>query len=75
MKTAIKHLVDIPESLKTEFVLDQYVFVKKAIKNVSEEALIGLVLTGVMILVFPRQPARHDRRGAFRFRSRWWSAS
>ena len=52
MKTAIKHLVDIPESLKTEVVFDQSVFVKLAIKNVSKEALIGLVLTGVMILVF-----------------------
>jgi multidrug efflux pump subunit AcrB len=56
MKAAIKHLVDIPESLKTEVVFDQSVFVKLAITNVSKEALIGLVLTGVMILVFLGSP-------------------
>src|SRR5664280_2557872 len=56
MKAAIKHLVDIPESLKTAVVFDQSVFVKLAIKKVSKEALIGLVLTGVMILVFLGSP-------------------
>ncbi len=56
MKAAIKHLVDIPDSLKTAVVFDQSVFVKMAIKNVSKEALIGLVLTGVMILVFLGSP-------------------
>jgi multidrug efflux pump subunit AcrB len=56
MKAAIKHLVDIPESLKTEVVFDQSVFVRLAIENVSKEALIGLVLTGVMILVFLGSP-------------------
>ena len=56
MKAAIKHLVDIPESLKTAVVFDQSVFVKLAIKNVSKEAAIGLVLTGVMILVFLGSP-------------------
>ena len=56
MKAAIKHLVDIPESLKTEVVFDQSLFVKLAIKNVSKEASIGLVLTGVMILVFLGSP-------------------
>jgi multidrug efflux pump subunit AcrB len=56
MKAAIKHLVDIPEALKTDVVFDQSVFVKLAIKNVSKEASIGLVLTGVMILVFLGSP-------------------
>jgi multidrug efflux pump subunit AcrB len=56
MKAAIKHLVDIPESLKTAVVFDQSVFVKLAIENVSKEALIGLVLTGMMILVFLGSP-------------------
>ena len=56
MKAAIRHLVDIPESLKTAVVFDQSLFVKLAIKNVSKEALIGLVLTGVMILVFLGSP-------------------
>ncbi len=56
MKSAIKHLVDIPESLKTAVVFDQSVFVKLAISNVTREAAIGLVLTGVMILIFLGSP-------------------
>jgi len=56
IKTAIKRLVDIPESLHTAVVFDQSVFVKLAISNVSREAGIGLVLTGVMILVFLGSP-------------------
>ena len=64
MKAAIKHLVDIPQSLKTAVVFDQSVFVKLAIGNVTREAAIGLVLTGVMILIFLGQSARHDCRAA-----------
>src|ERR1700751_4395448 len=56
IKAAIKKLVDIPESLKTAVVFDQSVFVKLAISNVVREASIGLVLTGVMILVFLGSP-------------------
>src|SRR5271166_1668150 len=56
MKDAIKHLVDIPASLKTAVVFDQSVFVKMAIWNVSKEAGIGLVLTGLMILIFLGSP-------------------
>ena len=56
MKEAIKHLVDIPASLKTAVVFDQSVFVKMAIMNVSKEAGIGLVLIGLMILVFLGSP-------------------
>ncbi len=56
IKAAIKKLVDIPESLKTAVVFDQSVFVKLAISNVVREATIGLVLTGVMILVFLGSP-------------------
>jgi len=56
MKQAIKHLVDIPQSLKTAVVFDQSIFVKLAIGNVSREALIGLVLTGIMILIFLGSP-------------------
>ena len=56
MKNAIKHLVDIPPSLKTAVVFDQSVFVKLAIKNLVKEASIGLVLTGIMILVFLGSP-------------------
>jgi multidrug efflux pump subunit AcrB len=56
IKEAIQHLVDIPESLKTAVVFDQSVFVKLAISNVSREAAIGLVLTGIMILIFLGSP-------------------
>src|SRR5579871_107448 len=56
IKEAIKKLVDIPESLKTAVVFDQSVFVKLAISNVTREALIGLVLTGLMILIFLGSP-------------------
>ncbi len=52
IKNAIKHLVDIPAQLKTAVVFDQSVFVKLAIANVGKEALIGLVLAGIMVLVF-----------------------
>ncbi len=56
IKDAIKKLVDIPESLKTAVVFDQSVFVKLAISNVTREATIGLVLTGIMILIFLGSP-------------------
>ena len=56
MKDAIKHLVDIPSQLKTSVVFDQSVFVKLAIKNLVKEATIGLVLTGLMILIFLGSP-------------------
>ena len=56
MKSAIKTLVDIPSQLKTAVVFDQSIFVKSAIKNLIKEATIGLVLTGIMILVFLGSP-------------------
>jgi len=46
------HLLDVPKSLITNVVFDQSVFVKTAIANLIHEGLIGLVLTGIMILVF-----------------------
>lgn len=52
MRAAVKDLVDIPSSLKTAVVFDQSVFVKGAIRNLLKEAGIGLLLTGIMILVF-----------------------
>src|SRR6202021_2580787 len=60
MKAAVKRLVDVPESLKTAVVFDQSIFVKLAIRNLVKEASIGLVLTGLMILVFLGSP-----RGTF----------
>jgi HAE1 family hydrophobic/amphiphilic exporter-1 len=52
IKEAIKHLVDVPKQLVTQVVFDQSIFVKTAIKNLLHEGGIGLVLTGLMILVF-----------------------
>ena len=52
MRAAIKKLVDIPESLRTAVVFDQSAFVKGAIRNLLKEAGIGLLLTGIMILIF-----------------------
>ena len=52
IKTALKHLVDIPNQLKTRVVFDQSIFVRSAISNLLREGGIGLVLTGLMILVF-----------------------
>src|SRR5215831_4442413 len=49
---ALKHLVDIPKQLVTRVVFDQSIFVKTAIGNLVNEGAIGLVLTGLMILLF-----------------------
>jgi multidrug efflux pump subunit AcrB len=45
-------LLDVPKELIPQVVFDQSVFVKSAIENLIHEGTIGLVLTGVMILVF-----------------------
>src|SRR5437660_1450336 len=52
IKDALQHLVDIPKQLITRVVFDQSIFVKKAIENLLHEGGIGLVLTGLMILLF-----------------------
>ncbi|MGD1088520.1 MAG: efflux RND transporter permease subunit [Verrucomicrobiota bacterium] len=52
IKEAVAHLFDMPRQLVTKVVFDQSVFVRNAIENLIHEGLIGLVLTGVMILVF-----------------------
>ena len=49
---ALKHLVDVPKQLKTRVVFDQSIFVRTAIDNLVREGGIGLVLTGLMILLF-----------------------
>ena len=56
IKQATKHLVDVPDALKTAVVFDQSVFVKTAVKNLLKEGGIGLVLTGLMILLFLGSP-------------------
>ena len=52
VRNAVAHLVDIPSTLKTSVVFDQSVFVRTAVKNVVNEGTIGLLLTGLMILLF-----------------------
>lgn len=56
IKKAIQFLRDIPSQLKTHVVFDQSLFVKKAISTVMKEGGAGLVLTGIMILVFLGSP-------------------
>jgi len=51
--TSLTHrLFDLPAQLKTAIAFDQSVFVKQALKTVFDEGMMGLVLTGLMILVF-----------------------
>ncbi|HEY6272974.1 MAG TPA: efflux RND transporter permease subunit [Terriglobales bacterium] len=52
IRDAIKNLRDIPRQLGTHVVFDQSLFVKRAIKTVLHEGGMGLVLTGLMILLF-----------------------
>jgi multidrug efflux pump subunit AcrB len=52
VKKVIGNLVDVPKDLVTKVVFDQSLFVKKAIENLLHEGGIGLILTGVMILIF-----------------------
>ena len=52
IKEVVGRLIDIPKSLVATVVFDQSVFVKTAIENLVDEGLIGMVLTGLMILVF-----------------------
>lgn len=51
-KEAVKKLTGIPESLKTDVVFDQSLFVKRAIETLLHEGAIGIFLTSVMILIF-----------------------
>jgi multidrug efflux pump subunit AcrB len=52
VKSAISKLLYVPKQLITEVVFDQSVFVRTAIETLIHEGAIGLVLTGLMILVF-----------------------
>ena len=51
-RSAVAGLVDVPKSLVAKVVFDQSIFVKSAIENLLHEGAIGLILTGLMILVF-----------------------
>ena len=52
IRETLSNLVDIPKQLMTKVVFDQSVFVKTAIENLLHEGAIGLVLTGLMVLLF-----------------------
>lgn len=52
VRNVMAHLLQVPEQLVREVVFDQSVFVSTAIDTLIHEGLIGLVLTGLMILVF-----------------------
>jgi len=52
IKNAVADLTDVPKQLIAKVVFDQSIFVKKAIENLLHEGAIGLVLTGLMILLF-----------------------
>jgi multidrug efflux pump subunit AcrB len=52
VKKVVGDLVDVPKSLVTKVVFDQSIFVKTAIETLLHEGAIGLVLTGLMIIVF-----------------------
>ncbi|MHB8523028.1 MAG: efflux RND transporter permease subunit [Limisphaerales bacterium] len=52
IKDALTRLVDVPKQLISQVVFDQSVFVKNAIHNLVDEGTMGLILTGLMILIF-----------------------
>src|ERR1700722_3452964 len=52
IRNAIKNLRDIPPQLKAFVTFDQSVFVKQAISTVLREGGMGILLTGVMIMLF-----------------------
>jgi multidrug efflux pump subunit AcrB len=52
IKSGVSRLLNIPPQLRTDVVFDQSQYVKNAIETLADEGGIGLVLTGVMVLVF-----------------------
>ena len=52
IKEVVGDLVDVPKQLVPSVVFDQSLFVRSAIKNLIHEGLIGLLLTGLLILLF-----------------------
>ena len=52
IRRGVANLLDVPKQLVASVVFDQSEFVRNAIENLIHEGVIGLVLTGVMILVF-----------------------
>ncbi|MGD0695253.1 MAG: efflux RND transporter permease subunit [Terriglobia bacterium] len=52
VKSTLQRLVDVPKQLATNVVFDQSEFVKKAISTLIHEGSTGLLLTGLMVLLF-----------------------
>ncbi|HTS16884.1 MAG TPA: efflux RND transporter permease subunit [Verrucomicrobiae bacterium] len=52
VKHVVSRLLDVPKRLITQVVFDQSVFVRTAIDTLIHEGAIGLLLTGLMILIF-----------------------
>ena len=52
IRAGVRNLLDVPRELIASVVFDQSQFVRGAIENLLREGLIGLVLTGAMILLF-----------------------
>ncbi len=52
VRKVISKLLDVPKQLVTQVVFDQSVFVKTAIETLVHEGAIGLIMTGLMILIF-----------------------
>jgi HAE1 family hydrophobic/amphiphilic exporter-1 len=52
IKAGVARLLDVPKQLVANVVFDQSKFVRSAIDNLIHEGVIGLALTGIMILVF-----------------------
>jgi multidrug efflux pump subunit AcrB len=52
IQKAVHDLTDVPKQLMARVVFDQSLFVRRAIENLLHEGGIGLILTGVMILLF-----------------------
>src|SRR5215813_9871116 len=52
VKDLVGKLVDVPQQLVASVVFDQSLFVKRAIETLLHEGGVGLLLTGLMVLVF-----------------------
>jgi len=52
VKDLVGRLVDVPQELVASVVFDQSLFVKRAIETLLHEGGVGLVLTGLMVLMF-----------------------
>jgi len=52
VKAVVGQLLDVPAHLKADVVFDQSLFVKRAIETLLDEGGIGLLLTGIMVLMF-----------------------